>query len=165
MEEFLQKITNNSFADFKGFHADASIPVPAYVVNEIIAVGLKGSKSIESCQVSLHEQNHVAVDLKTTLFPWHLNLKLKLDHSVDLESYSSPKVRAWLENNRLLGSLGSLFKALPEGIKLFGNQAVLDLWAFLRTPEERKVFELIKSLTIRTEEGKVIFDVKLRVDE
>ena len=103
--------------------------------------------------------------MKTTILPWPLNLKLKLDTSVDFASYSSPKIRAWIESNRLLGSLGSLFNALPEGIKLYGDQVVIDLGAFLRTPEQRKLLSLVKSVDIRTEEGKVILDAKIEVNE
>jgi hypothetical protein len=69
-----------------------------------------------------------------------------------------------MENNRLLGSLGSLFNALPEGIKLYGDQIVIDLGAFLRTPEQKKLLQLLKSVGIQTEEGQVILDVRAEVD-
>jgi hypothetical protein len=91
-------------------------------------------------------------------------LKLKLDNSVDFASYSSPKIRAWMENNRLLGSLGSMFNALPEGIKIYGNQMVVDLDVFFRPPGQKQLLELVKSIDIQTEEGKVILDVKIVVD-
>jgi hypothetical protein len=103
--------------------------------------------------------------MKTTILPWPLNLKLKLDKSVDLASYSSPKMRAWMENNRLLGSLGSMFNALPEGIKLYGDQVVIDLGYFLRSEEQKRILALVKSADIHTEEGKVILDVKIKVNE
>ena len=70
-----------------------------------------------------------------------------------------------MENNRLLGSFGSLFNALPEGIKLYGNQIVFDLAAFLHTPEQKRLLNLVKSVGIRTEEGKLILDAKIEVDE
>ena len=63
-----------------------------------------------------------------------------------------------MENNRLLGSLGSLFNALPEGIKLYGNQVVIDLEAFLPEREHRRLLSLVKSVGIRTEEGTIILD-------
>ena len=97
------------------------------------------------------------------MLPWPLDLKLKLFRSVDLAR--SPRIRASLENNLLLGKLGSFFKALPEGIKLYGDQVVVDIGSFLRTPEQRRMLDLIKSAEINTEEGKLILDVKIRVDE
>jgi hypothetical protein len=69
-----------------------------------------------------------------------------------------------MENNRLLGSLGSLFNALPEGIKLYGDQVVIDLGAFLRTPEQKRFLTLVKSIGIRTEAGKLILDVRAEVN-
>lgn len=165
MDRIFQKIIQNNFSDLKGATVDASIPIPKTLINEIIETSLKGNKNIASIRVSVHTQNRVSADIKTTLLPWPLHLKLKLDKSVDFASYSSPKIRAWMENNRLLGSLGSLFKALPEGIKLYGDQLVIDLGAFLHTPEQKQLLSLVKSVGIRTEAGKVILDAKIEVNE
>ena len=165
MDKIFQKIIRNNFSDLKGTTVDASIPIPQSLINEIIETSLKGNKNIASIRVSVHAQNRVSADIKTTLIPWPLNLKLKLDKQVDFASYSSPKIRAWMENNRLLGSLGSLFNALPEGIKLYGDQVVIDLGAFLRTPEQKRLLTLVKSVGIRTAEGKVILDAKIEVNE
>jgi hypothetical protein len=164
MDKVFQAIIDNNFSDFKGMTVDLSIPVPQSTINEIIEAALQKNKNIESCEVSIHEQNRVSVNLKTTVLPWPLNLKLKLDKSVDLASYSSPKIRAWLENNQLLGSLGSFFNVLPEGVKLYGEQVVVDLGAFLRISEYRRLLDLVKFVGIKTEENKFIFDVNIRVD-
>ena len=165
MDEIFQKIIKDNFSDLKGATVDASIPVPQALINELIAAALKGNKNITSTHVSVHPQNRITVDLKTNLLPWPLNLKLKLDQSVDSTSYSSPKVRAWMENNRLLGRVGSLFNALPEGIKLYGDQLVIDLGTFFRTPEQKRILRLIRSVGITTEAGKLILDVKIEVNE
>lgn len=164
MESILQKIINSNFSDVAGLTADISIPVSQLLVNELIEVALQGSKTFSACQVSIHEQNRVSVRLKTSLLPWPLNLKLKLDNSVDFGSFSSPKVRAWLENNRMLGSLASFFHALPEWIKLYGDQVVIDLGFFLQTPAHKRLLDLVKSVEIRTEADKMIFEIKLSVD-
>ncbi len=164
MDKIFQKLIDSNFSDLKGLSVDATVPVPQYLVNEILAAALEGNKNIESCQVSIHEQNRVSANVKTTLLPWSLNLKLKLDKSVDFASFSSPKIRAWLENNILLGRLGSFFNALPEGIKLYGSQIVIDITSFLQTPDQRRMLDLVKSVEIQTEEGKVILDAKIEID-
>jgi hypothetical protein len=165
MDQIIQKIIQNNFYDLPGAAVDASIPVPQRLINELIAEALKGNKNIASVQMAIHPQNRISLDIKTTMLPWPLNLRLKLDRAVDLASYSSPKIRAWLENNRLLGSLGSVLNVLPEGIKLYGDQVVIDLGAFLRTSEQKQLLHLVKSVGIRTEEGRVILDVKAEVGE
>ena len=164
MDQILQKIIDNNFSDLKGLTVDASIPVPEFLINEFIEAALKGNKSIESCQVSVYSQNRAFVKLKTTLLPWPLQFQLKLDKSVDLASFSSPKIRAWLENNRLLGSLGSFLNVLPEGVKLYGDQVVVNLAAYLSTPEHKRMLELVKFVGINTEDGKVILDVNIEID-
>ena len=164
MQEIFQKLAANNFSDLAGLRADATIPVSESLINEVIAASLQGNKTIQSSPVFIHEQNRVSVRLKTSLLPWPFHLKLRLDHLVDLGSFASPKVRAWLENHHLLGNLGSLFNVLPEWAKLYGNQVVIDLGYFLRTPEQRKLFDLVKAVEVRTEEGKAIFDVRIEVD-
>jgi hypothetical protein len=163
MDKIFQKIIDDGFSDLEGLTVDASIPVPQNMINEIIDAALQGNKNIEYCRVSIGGQNRVALKLKTTMLPWPLDLKLRLFKSVDLAR--SPRIRASLENNLLLGKLGSFFKALPDGVKLYGNQVVLDIGYFLHTPEQRRILDLIKSAEINTAEGKVILDVKIRVDE
>jgi hypothetical protein len=64
----------------------------------------------------------------------------------------------------LLGRLGSFFNVLPEGIKLYGEQVVLDIGAFLQTPEQKRMLALVKSVGIRTEQGQVILDVQIEVN-
>jgi hypothetical protein len=163
MDKIFQRIIDNNFSDLKGTTVEATVPVPEYLINEIIEAGLHGYKNIESCRVSIHGQNQVSANVKTTLLPWSLNLKLKLDHSVDFASFSSPKIRAWLENNVLLGRLGAFFNMLPEGIKLYGEQIVLDIGSFLQTPEQKRMLNLVKSVEMSTSEGILILDVKIEV--
>jgi hypothetical protein len=115
MDKVFQRIVDHNFSELKGTSVSASVPVPEDVINELIEVWLQGNKNIDSLQASIHPQNRVSLKLKTTLLPWALNVKLRLDAAVDFASYSSPKMRAWLENNRLLGSLGSFFNGLSEG--------------------------------------------------
>ena len=164
VDKIFQRIIDNHFSELRGTTVEASIPVSEALINEVIQAALMGNKNIQSILMSVHAQNKVSANVKTTLLPWSLNLKLKLDTSVDFASYASPKVRAWLENNRLLGSLGSMFNALPDGIKLYGDQIVVDLGAFLRRPEQKRILELVKSVGIRTEEREVILDIKAEVD-
>ena len=112
--------------------------------------------------MSISGQNKVSANLKTPLWLWPINLKLRLERSVDLTV--SPKIRALLENNVLLGKLGSLFKALPNGVNMRGNQVIIDVESFLDTPDQRKMLDLLKSVEVRTESGKVIFDIKIKVE-
>ena len=162
MDKIFQRVIDNNFSDLAGLTADASIPVPEYIVNEIIEATLRGNKKIKNCRVSINGQNKVSVNLQTPLWLWPINLKLKLERSVDITS--SPKIRALLENNVLLGKLGSLFKALPNGVNMQDDQITVDIRSFLDTPEQRKMLDLIKSIEVRTESGKVIFDIKIKVE-
>jgi hypothetical protein len=136
--------------------------VPEHIVNEIVEAALRGDKKIKNCRVSISGQNKLSVNLRTTFWPWPIKLNLRLDRSVDFTDH--PQIRASLENNVLLGKLGSLFKALPNGINMRGDQVAVDVQSFLDMPYQRKMLDLIKSVEVRTESGKVIFDIKIKVE-
>ena len=160
MDAIFQRLIDNNFSELPGLEAHARVPVPEKLVNEIIQASLQGNKNIESCRVSIGGQNRVNVNIKTFLWPWPFNLTLKLFRDVDLSG--SPKVRAFLENNILLGKLGALFKALPDGILLYKDQVSVDIGSFLQTPEQKRYLQLVKAVAISTEAGRIIFDVTIQ---
>lgn len=162
MDNVFQKLIDNNFSELAGLAVDASIPVPEHIVNEMIEAALQGNRTITYCRVSISEHNRVAVKVKTLRWPWPFNFELKLFKSMELAH--SPKIRAFLENHALLGKLGSFLKALPAGINMYEDQIVVDLGSFLQTSEQRRIFDLVKSVEIRTGEAKIIFDVKIGVD-
>ena len=162
MDEIFRKLIDSNFSDLAGLTVDASVPVPERVVNEMVESTLRGNKNIREYHVSIHDRNKVSVNLKTPLWLWSINLKLQLEGAVDFTG--PPKFRVWLENHILLGKLGALFKMLPEGVSIQSNQVIVDIQYFLETPEQRKMLELVKSVQVRTEPGKVILDIKIRVE-
>ena len=163
MENIFRKLIDNNFSDLAGLTVDASTPVPERIVNEIIEAALQGNKNITECRVSIGGQNKISAIIKTPLWLWPINLKLRFEKSVDM--IGSPMIRASLENHALLGQLGALFKALPNGINIHGNQVIVDVRSLLETPEQRNMLDLLKSIEIRTEQAKLILDVKIKVDE
>lgn len=158
MDKIFSRLFANSFSELPGLLVDATIPVPEDLVNEIIGITLRGNKSITSCKVSIHPDNRLIADVKSPLLPWTLHMQMKLFHSVDFRG--SPKLRAFLENNRLLGKLGSVFRALPKGTTLYDDQIAMDVESFT-PPEHKHLLALVKSVDIQTEESKVILKVKL----
>ena len=158
MDKVFQRIIDQNFSDLPGLSVDAFIPVPESLVNEIIQASLLGNKNISYCRIMIGRDNQISADVKSPLLPWTFHLKMKLFGSVDLTG--SPKVRAFLENNILLGKLGALFKALPDGINIYDDQVVVDIGTFL-PPEQRRLMDLVKSVDIKTEEGRVILDVRI----
>jgi len=162
MDEIFRRLIDNNFSDLAGLTVEASIPVSEQIVNEIIDAALRGNKNIQECRVSISGQNKVSVNLKTPLWLWPINLKLKLESAADFAG--SPKIRAALENNVFLGKLAILFKALPDGVNIHGDQVIVDVQSFLDTPEQRKRLDLIKSVEVRTEQAKVIFDIRIKVE-
>lgn len=162
MDEIFRELIESNFSDLRGLTAHASIPVPQQLVNEIILAAIQDHSKIRDFEVLIHRQNRVSINLKTALWPWPVELKLRLDTRVDFSG--SPKIRARLENKVLLARIGSLLNVLPAGIHIREGQIILDVESFLSVPEQSRILELIRSVEIKTEEGKVIVDVKIAVD-
>ena len=162
MENFFQKMLDSNFSDLPGLVADISIPMPEYLVNELLAAILLGNKSITSCQAAIGIQNQVVIELKTNLWPWPVKLKLKLEEQSDWRG--TPNITAWLENHVWLANAGSLFSLLPPSVSIQGKQITVDLNRLLSTPEQTRILKLIKTVVIKTDEGLLTFMIKAGVD-
>jgi len=159
MDVIFTRALENDLADFPGLVVDASIPVTEAVLNDLIGAVLRENQHITAAHVSIEEQNRLEVTLRTPLWPWPLQLNLKLFHSVDLTS--SPAIRAFLENHVLLGKLGAFLKILPEGIRIYEDQLSVDLGSFLTDGPEKRLLELVQSVDIHSEAGRLILNVKI----
>lgn len=160
MDVIFRRLLDTNFSDLSGLTVDATIPVPERLVNEILEAALLENKSITSCQVSIGSQNRVALNLKTTLWPWPFYLKLKLFRTVDLSG--SPKIRAFLENHLLLGKLGALLNALPDGVTVYKDQVSVDIGPLLKMPEQKQLISLIHSAEIDTEDHRILLHLHMR---
>ena len=163
MEQIFRRILDDDFSDLAGLAIDASIPVPEHLINEIIAAAIRANDNIRYCRVSVRRQNRISVNVKSSLWPWPLELKLRLDWAVDFKG--PPRITARLENKVLLARIGAILKVLPVGISIRDAQIAVDIGAFLSTPEQKRILDLIRSVAIDTDDGKVILDVKVVVDD
>jgi hypothetical protein len=161
MEEILQRLVGQGFSALEGLRLDASIPVPERLVNEFVGLAVRENQNISYCRVSISRGDRVSVNLKTPRWPWPLELQLRLEREVDLSG--SPKLRAHLENKVLLGRLGSFFGVLPDGVTLRGDEVIVDVGAFLDS-QQKRLLDLVKTAEIKTEEGKLILDIKVEVE-
>jgi hypothetical protein len=163
MDGILQRLIESNFSDLGGLKVQASIPLPEHLINEFIAEVVRGNKNITDCRVSIFSQNRVSIDLKTPLWPWPVNLKLRLENTVDLSD--SLKIIASLENHGLLGKLGSALNVLPDGIQMSDDQLIIDIGSFLAGTEYRKMLNFIQSIHIMTEAARIFLDVQIEARE
>lgn len=159
MDQLFQQIMDGNFAEAGGLTVNASITLSELLLNELIDLSLQGNQSITQCRVSIGEQNRIEVTLHTPLWPWPVHLSLQLFHSIDLSR--SPTMRAFLENHVLLGKLGSFLKVLPEGIRIYEDQLSVDLGAFVRDPQHKRILALVRSIEIHSEKGQLTLDIRV----
>ncbi len=162
MEEILQRLLKDNFSELAGLTVDASIPLPEGLVNEFIGSALQGNKNITEIYIAIHSANKIAINLKTPLWPLPIQLKLRLEPSVDFTN--GARIRASLENFALLGKVGAIFNAFPQGITLEDDQIIIEVQSFLKEPSQRHWLKLIHSMEITTEEARITFDIKAAVE-
>lgn len=160
MDKIFQRWTDNELPELSGLTIDAVVSVTESLVAELIAIAVQENPQIDYCRVHIYDENRVTLDVKSPLWPWPFHLKLKLFGFVDLTH--SPTVRAFLENHVLLGKLSSLFNALPDGIKIYEDQIAIDIGAFVDLRERRVLLNAIKSIKIKTNEGKILLDIAVK---
>ena len=160
MEKIFERLIDSDLAELNGLTVDATIPVSESLANEFIDLTLQENPQLEYCRVHIHGENRITLEVKSPRWPWPLHVKLKLFRSVDVTH--SPTIRAFLENHGLLGKLGSLLNMLPDGIMIYEDQLSINIEAFMPGQELRKLLELIKTMDVRTEEGRIFFDIKIR---
>lgn len=160
MDKIFQRLMDGDLTEVNGFTVDAGITVSEELANEIVALIIEDTPQVESCRVKIHAENRIALDVKSSLWPWPLQVKLRLFRSVDVAD--SLRLRAFLENHLLLGKLGSLLKLLPDGIQFYEDQVSIDLSAFASSHEQSALLSWIKTAEISTEEGRLLVDVGIR---
>lgn len=159
MDTIFTQVLQNNFSEFNGLVIDASIPVTESLANEIIAEALAGNRELTYCRIAILPGNRVNAEIKSPRWPWPFHLKLQLFGSLDFTH--SATVRAFLQNNVLLGRLGALLNALPPGVHIYEDQVSVDIESFIQDPQHRRFLNLIKSVAIKTEEQKIIFDIHM----
>jgi hypothetical protein len=160
MDKIFQRLIDGDLADLSGLTVDATITVSEPLANEIVILALEGNPQVEYCRLQIRPANQITLDVKSPRWPWPFKIKLKLFGSVDLTH--SPTIRAFLENNVLLGKLGSLFKMLPDGIHFYEDQIAVDIGVFLNSREQNMLLDLIKTAEIRTEEGRMLIAITIQ---
>lgn len=160
MDKIFQRLVVGSPAELSGLTVDARISISEELANEIIVVALQGDPHVAYCHAQIHSGNRIALDVKSSRWPWPFHVKLKLFSAVDVAH--SPTIRAFLENHVLLGKLGSLFHVLPDGIHFYEDQIAVDIGAFINSGEQKMLLSLIETAEIRTEEGSLFIDIAIQ---
>ena len=70
MHKIFQRIIHTNFSELRGATIHASVPLSQSLIDELLAEALKGNKNVASIQASIHAQNRISLDVKTTVLPW-----------------------------------------------------------------------------------------------
>lgn len=160
----LEQLRASRFAGLQGARISASIPVAAGLLNDIVTAGIPPSAAVRDVTVLPKHDNHIAVRARLALasFLPPVTVTLRIERQPQLPD--SPLVLRILSLPALL-SLGGgmLASALPHGIRLEDQRLLIDVAVLLDRAGYGDLAQYVETLRVGSEDGRLLFDVTLRV--
>jgi hypothetical protein len=171
MLDQLPSLVGFDLSELAGAHASGEIPVPAALINRVIAARLADSRSPIAALVVDPRQGDVVlvhVRLHATLVP-PLTIQAVIDAQPRLPASPVLVVRWSLVGLGILGRLASpvlaLFGVLPPGISVSGDRLAIDLAEILTARGHGDLLTLLTHLEVATADGGVVVRFEARVQE
>ena len=150
------------FADLKGARLAASIPVSERLLTALVAASLPPTTKIRDLSVHPQDGNRLTVRIKLPhadfLPPVAVNLLIERQPELP----DSPLILRLLTFPAIISMVGAAFSmssVLPAGIRMEKDRVSIDLKALLERYGYADLIPLIRGVRVRTEEGRMIFEV------
>jgi hypothetical protein len=154
--------------EFAGAAASGEIPVPAGLVNRLIAERLASNAQIASLHIEPQPDDSALIRVvpRTRLVP-SFTITARIERQPEFPDDPRLLIRWSLPAARplalLAGPVLSYFKRLPPGVRLDGDRVVIDLREVLRSRGLDDVSVMIRRLTVHSQPGgfRVRFQIEL----
>ena len=169
--EQIRKASGIDPRELPGTRLDGEVPVPAAVLNRVIAERLPADGPVAAVVVEPHDENRMTVHvrLRSGLVP-ALTAHVRIVAQPELPS-SAVLVLRW----SLAGALDfvarlalpalNLFARLPPGIRVDGDLVGVDLAEVLRSKGVDWVLAFVKDVQLHTRAGVVVLRLRAGVSE
>jgi hypothetical protein len=148
-----------NFADAAGTEGQATIRLTDRILNQIIALELRQSRTIREAQVSARDGDRFDVRLrlaKPSFLP-PLTIGIVVERQPSLPD--SPVLVLKLEGigglTRFAGPAAAFLNVLPPGIRMVGDRVLLDLAALLQQRGLGSILQYLDDLRVHSDEGAV----------
>ena len=165
LDELLDRLRRSGFADLKGAHATARVPISERFLNNVVSGSLPPGGAVRTAVLHPRAGNKVDVQVKLArpAFLPPLNLTATVEQQADLPRSSEivlrlsslPGIMAFA------GGAAAFFNVLPPGIRMDGDRVFVDVAHLARQHGAADVLPLLRRLHVTTEEGAVVLEVEL----
>ena len=162
----LEQLRATRFTDLHAARIAASIPISERLLNELVAVSVPPSAPVRDVTIRPQAGDRFAVRARLTRFDFlpAINLTVVIERQAELPD--SPLVLRLLSVPGLIamvGAVASIASKLPSGIRMDKDCVLVDLKTLAEHQGYADLLQLIRSLRIRTEEGRVIVETDVAV--
>jgi hypothetical protein len=162
----LARLRASHLAELAGAVLSLTIPVPERLLNEIVTALVPSSAPVRgvSIQPRAGDRLRVSATLRQADFLPPISLTLEIEQQPQLPG--SPLVLRVLSMPGLMALAGGAMRiaqALPPGIRMQDQRIHVDIGELLDRQGLGEWGKLVTALNVRSEEGRLVLDVTLRV--
>lgn len=163
LEALLTRQRATGFSDFRGAHADLTLPISDRLLNEAIAEALPSSAPVRDLQVTSRAGNRIGVRFKVgaASFLPPISLTLVIERQPELPA--SPILTLTLEMGGLLSLAGSALRflgALPPGVRVEDDRIHVNLATLLAERGLSDLLDYAEQVHVTTTEGGLVVAVR-----
>ena len=159
----LKEQQRSGFPGFAGAHASLALPIADKWLSGLITGLLKPESPVREIAVQAlgGDEFTVKIHLRRPVFLPPIKVRLRVEEQPRLPGSPILVLRLWRDGvSDLARTALKFFDAVPEGIRIEGDRVFVDLKALARRHGVVDVFDLLTTLNLRAEEGRVVILVE-----
>ncbi len=159
--EILTRLRSTGFRDVAGARIAADLPVPARLINDIVAASLPPGAPVREVSINPEAGDRFSVRItpRASLLP-QLTLRLEIERQPDFPSVPVLVMRMNTMSGLFGFASGAIAKMLPPGVRLEGEHILVDLGALAAQQGLAEMLPYVRRLEIHSEDGRVIVHVE-----
>lgn len=163
----LDHLQRTGFADLRGAHASAHVPVPERLLNDMIKDALPQGGAVREARVRPHAGNRLDIQVKLSrpAFLPPVNVTAAIERQPELPH--SPEIVLRLSTlpgvMSLAGGAAAFFNVLPPGVRMEGERVLVNIAELARQHGRSDVLEFVRRMQVTTAEGVVLLDLDIAI--
>lgn len=161
----LQRLQAGRFQDLAGTRVSGTVPVPAGLLNEMIAATLPPSAPVRAVTVQPQDDDRLTVTIRprAALLP-AVTLKLEIEGQPRLPEHPVLTLRMATLSGLFGLASGAVSGMLPPGITLEGERIVVNVGDLARQQGHGELLAFLRTLEVHADRGRLIIEFAAAVD-
>ena len=163
LTHILEQLRSNGFREIAGARLAADIPIPARLINDVVASTLPPNAPVREVQIRPESGDQFSVRIfpKAAFLPF-LTLKLGIERQPEFPDFPVLVLRMKTMGG-LFGFAAAAFpigKMLPPGVRLDGERILVDMRAMAAQRGMAELLDYVRRLTVNSDDGRVLVHIE-----